>query len=190
MKYTLEVSWLYRSTGRVTVDIPEGATVSDIDRLREEAEAGARPKRGGEAEIDGSEWIGNRPVGLPDPMPPIPDAAWVTIDGTRWATDGSCMVREGGPVPASTGRFGFDEWRTGVTGAQLAPFTTAPVEPVPVHPGMFDARFAPMLAAGTPTGRAVDSTCLVIRDGVVVAVVAPLRETIPGAIRADGKVAS
>lgn len=190
MKYTLEVSWTSRSTGRVTVDIPEGATVSDISRLREKAEARAKPQRGGGIEIDGSEWVGNRPIGLPDPMPPVPDAAWVTIDGTRWATDGSCMVREGGPVPSSTGLSGYDKWRTDVRAAKLAPFTTAPADPAPVHPGIFDPRFAPMLAAGTPTGRAEAGPCLVIRDGVVVAVVMPLRETMPGAIHADGKAVS
>lgn len=186
MKYTLEVSWTSRSTGRVTVDIPEGATVSDISRLRGEAEARAKPKRTDKPEFDGSEWIERRPIGLPDPMPPVLDAAWVTIDGTRWATDGSCMVREGGPVPSSAGLLGYGEWRTDVTAAQLAPFTRAPAEPTPMHPGIFDPRFAPMLAAGTPTGRAVDSVCLVIRDGAVVAVVMPLSGAVPGSIRADG----
>ena len=187
MRYTLEVSWTSRSTGRVTVDIPEGATVSDISRLREKAEAKAKPDRGDDPKYEGSEWVGNRPIGLPDPMPPVPDDAWVTIDGVRWASDGSCIVREGEPVPSFAGLLDYGEWRTDVTAAQLAPFTRAPAEPTPMHPGIFDPRFAPMLAAGTPTGRAVDSVCLVIRDGAVVAVVMPLSGAVPGSIRADGE---
>lgn len=94
----------------VTVDVPDGSTSSQVEALVEDAVAGASIDDADYVDDD-VEWDGPEPE-LPQfgTVGPIPDYAWIDVDGIRWATTSHVAVREGSPVPAFSHSQTEPEW--------------------------------------------------------------------------------
>lgn len=106
----------------------------------------------------------------------IPESAWFTIDGHRWATDGWVLVREDGPRPD----IGRDTgWSTNVGHAIIEAATKmlGQVEDG-ISPYAFSAdRLATMLRANGPAVATSISggAGAIVRDGEVVAIMMRMR---------------
>ena len=128
------------------------------------------------------------PVYAP-PDPTVPDAAWMEIDGARWATNGHIMIREGCPLPDTSRKeegLYFNDWMIPCAPEEASSFSVTYQRASdglrewlsgdsgkPSH-SRFNAMFAPILKAGTATGDGVT----VVRDatGLPLAVLRPIRD--------------
>jgi len=167
---------------RVSVTIPAGLSLEEEARVAEEE---IRKAIGIPAVRIEWEWTG-----------PLP-SAWFMWREAMWATDGSCAIREGCPIPAGPDIGGeIPAWRTDVTADMMGHVMESigrPMDdPAPRH---VHERYIPLIRWGT---RIVflewgDHAIVVYRGLDLVAVVMPTRRDVAGKgivylVHPDGRI--
>jgi len=103
-----------------------------------------------------------------------PAEAWVTVDGAQWATNGSIIVRRGGPTlvePVRKKWMQADHIKNAAKEISRLLDTAGATE---ATVSIFNARFAPLLLSGVVVSCSDVGAHQVVVDGEVVAVVMPM----------------
>lgn len=204
-KHVVKVAFVARWEDYVEVDVPDGVTENEA----EEALNAALNEMDMTANLDDTdieaesvEWE-TEPVYAP-PDPSVPDAAWVDVDGVRWATNGHVAIRDGCPLPDPAARLptmSYADWL--IPAASEVAFGPPSAERIAAsirrwiwedqnapHDGYFSPVYAPLLKAGTAT-RIRGEVAALVRDAnrAPIAIVKPIRDGEPGdgSVRANGE---
>jgi len=200
VRYVARVEW----TELVDVDVPDTVTADQLDEIVDSAIAKSASTPDiiddEDVSVDDWSWIGAAPATLPPPGPaeiPVPDDAWVTWGGSRWASDGRMIVREDMIPRITSWCEGGGSWRlypAADVSRLLDAAIAGPRQSGVVHCGIFDSCFAGLLPMGVVFASSPQHPGIAARDplipaalfvdGQLVAVIQP-RAVGPG-IRADG----
>lgn len=202
--HVVKVTFTARWVDYVEVTVPDGVTEADAEKALDAA-IDAMDMTGNlddtDIETESVEWETEPTYAPPDPT--VPDAAWIEIDGARWATNGHVAIREGCPLPdpaAKVGALDFADWMIPqepnsafphqITRERVANSLRKWIAGDTGKPSRrrFSPIYAPILRAGSVTADAFDDTVIVRNEaGEPIAIVRPIFESsaVKG-VRADG----
>lgn len=186
MKKTIEITYQVQWTETVTVDLEEPVYERAAERVLEAAMEAHDPEPPPNEFIDyvDHRWIGGEPEYTFEPATWPSDKCAIEVDGHRWVTDGTCLLREDSAMPSHI-CMGWS-WRDDVTPEQVRAVMGQISEQQAVMPPRrrtYNRRFALVLAQGSTVERKDQATTVIV-DGEIVAYVQPM--TRDGHIYADG----
>lgn len=185
--YTIRATFTASAEVEIDIEVPDGATEDEIhdigNRAVDDYDIDFNP-----SDIDCDDWAFVRGEPTPAPEVPVPvPAARTTLDGVEWATDGHALVRADLYDLMTEKRLAA----RAVTPEELSRFLDTLADHATPHAGIFNVKFAPILALGVARGSGTrNGPASIWRDDQIVGAVMPMHPDVVPAdydiIRADG----